>query len=62
MDEIIEILRDKLYRAIENGNSEEILKASMDLDIEIVRVMIADSYVARNYRNKNVNYAGRMWK
>lgn len=60
MDEIIEILRDKLHRAIENGNSEEILKASMDLDIEIVRVMIADYYAARNYRNKNVNYAGRM--
>lgn len=40
MDEIIDFLRAKLYEALDNGNESEILKASIALDIEIVKDML----------------------
>jgi hypothetical protein len=39
MDEKIEYLRELLHRAIDNGNADEILKVSVELDIEIVNAM-----------------------
>lgn len=39
MAEWIEVLRLKLYEAIDKGNSDEILKASEELDLEIVKFM-----------------------
>lgn len=40
MDERIELLREELYEALDNGNESAILKASIALDIEIVRDML----------------------
>jgi hypothetical protein len=39
MNERIELLREVLHEAIDKGNSEDILKASIDLDTEIVNAM-----------------------
>lgn len=51
MEEVIEILREKLHKALENGNSDEILKASMDLDIEIVRLMTTSVHIVHRYES-----------
>lgn len=40
MNKKVEFLREKLYEAMENGIEGEILKASVALDIEIVKDMI----------------------
>jgi len=40
MDDKIEYLRAKLYEALDNANESEILKASIALDIEIVKNML----------------------
>lgn len=40
MNEKVEFLRAKLYEAMDNGNEGDILKASVALDIEIVKDMI----------------------
>lgn len=40
MNERIELLREVLYEAIDNGDIDDILKASIDLDTEIVNAMI----------------------
>jgi hypothetical protein len=40
MNERIEFLREELYKAIDNGNTNEIFKASVTLDIEIVKAMV----------------------
>ena len=35
----LDLLREKLYAAIDKGNEEEIYKASCKLDEEIIRLM-----------------------
>jgi hypothetical protein len=40
MNKKIEYLRAELYEAMDNGTEDEILKASVALDIEIVKDMI----------------------
>jgi hypothetical protein len=40
MNERIEFLREELYKAIDKGNANEILRASATLDIEIVKDMV----------------------
>lgn len=40
MNERMEVLRNKLYQAIDAGKANEILKVSAALDIEIVKAMI----------------------
>jgi hypothetical protein len=39
MNDRIELLREVLHEAIDKGNIEDILKASIDLDTEIVNAM-----------------------
>jgi hypothetical protein len=39
MSEVIEALREVLHEAIDNCNADEILKASVALDEEIVKAM-----------------------
>jgi hypothetical protein len=51
MDERIDILREALHQAIANGNEDEILKASVELDIEIVNAMV----VVYGHRKVNHN-------
>jgi hypothetical protein len=40
MNDKIEHLREALHTAINNGNKDEILRASVELDTEIVNAMI----------------------
>jgi hypothetical protein len=47
MDERIEFLREVLHQAIDSGNMDEILKASITLDSEIADVM-TKCYVPNN--------------
>lgn len=60
MEEVIEILREKLHKALENGNSDEILKASMDLDIEIVRLMTTTACIAHSFEEVKFRCGRRM--
>jgi len=53
MDERIEFLREKLYKALDYGNESEILKASVALDIEIVKDMLM-IYVPNEIMNSGI--------
>lgn len=39
VEEKLEYLRQKLYSAIDEGNADEIIKASQECDVEIVKIM-----------------------
>lgn len=39
MEKKLECLRKKLYLAIDKGNTDEIIKASQECDVEIVKIL-----------------------